>query len=85
MSEKCVKVRIFVVRVHDPATEKLDGLGVSLLILIAFLIIRPKKTLPVKMSEVKSFLKKHSYLFQKPAFLRDIFILFQNYYCLHYY
>ena len=76
MIVKMFKVRISVVRLYDLATEKLDSLGFSLLILIAFLIIRPKKTLPVKMSEVKSFLKKHSFLFQKPAFSRDIFISF---------
>ena len=76
MIVKMFKVRISVVRLYDLATEKLDSLGFSLLILIAFLIIRPKKTLPVKMSEVKSFLKKYSFLFQKPAFSRDIFISF---------
>ena len=50
MGERFVEVRISIVRVYDPTTEKLDGLGFSLLILIAFLIIRPKKALPVTMS-----------------------------------
>ena len=49
MIVKMFKVRISVVRLYDLATEKLDSLGFSLLILIAFLI-RPKKILPVTMS-----------------------------------